>query len=59
LPLPGDTPYEATEVDAGSLRVHGNFGFLFFNADTNGHKLAMEREGGEWRAYGLFPTPLH
>lgn len=58
-PPVADTPYKATEVDAGSLRVKGNTGFLFFNADTEGRKLIMSREGGEWKVAGLLPTALH
>ena len=47
-----DTRREATEVDADSLRIAADTGFLFFNAKTDGHKLivvdravACERKG--------------
>lgn len=57
-PIAGTTR-EATEVDADSLRVDGDTGFLFFNAKTDGHKLIVVRDGGAWKPAGLLPTPLH
>jgi hypothetical protein len=58
--LPHEQPREATEVDAGSLRIKGNFGFLFFNAATaSPHKLLVFKEGGVWKPDGLLPTPVH
>jgi hypothetical protein len=54
-----DTTREATEVDADSLRVAGDTGFLFFNAKTDGHKLIVVRDDGVWKPAGLLPTPLH
>lgn len=59
VPLPGDTLRESTAMDAGSLRVKDDYGFLFFDSPTGGHKLLVLRENGTWRANGLFPTPLH
>ncbi len=59
VPLAGNTPRESTEMDAGSLRVEGNYGFLFFGTPAGDHKLLVLREGGSWKANGLFPTPLH
>jgi hypothetical protein len=53
------TRYEATEVDAASIRVDGHTGFLFFNPDNGGRKLILAWEGGEWKTAGLLPTPLH
>jgi len=54
-----DTTREATEVDAGSLQIEGDTGFLFFNAKTDGRKLIMARIGEIWMPGGLLPTSLH
>ena len=54
-----DTPYEATEVDASSLRVEGRTGFLFFSSAGEGHQLEVLREGGTWRNKALLPSALH
>lgn len=59
VPLPGKTPRESTTMDAGSLRVKDAYGFLFFDTPAGAHKLIVVREGGVWKANGLFPTPLH
>lgn len=61
---PGEPPiapttYEATKVEAGSLRVESRTGFLFFNADSNGSKLIVARDGDLWKPAGFLPTALH
>jgi hypothetical protein len=58
-PPVADTPYKATTLIAGSLRVEGEVGFLFFNVHSEGRKLIVAREGGRWKPAGLLPTPLH
>ncbi len=55
-PRIADTAYEATEVIAGSFRVKGSYGYLFFNPRTNAAKMLMFREGREWKVDGLLPT---
>jgi hypothetical protein len=52
----GKTTREATEVIAGSFRIKGNYGYLFFNPKTNAGTMLMFREGGEWKVDGLIPT---
>ncbi|HXS33721.1 MAG TPA: hypothetical protein VN758_08120 [Solirubrobacterales bacterium] len=61
-PVPRSERYESSKVEAGSLRVKGDTGFIFFNAAApdGGHKLYMAREDGSWRIGGnLYPTSLH
>jgi len=58
-PPVADTRYRSTVVNAGSLRVKGDYGFLFFNAGEEGRKLIMTRQIGRWKVGGLLPTPLH
>ncbi len=59
-PVPAADRYRESEVVAGSLRIRGDTGFLFFNAARGGEKLLMVREDGKWRiAENLTPTPAH
>jgi hypothetical protein len=49
-----------SEVVAGSLRIKGDTGYLFFNPAGAGEKFLMLRENGAWRiAENLWPTPAN
>jgi hypothetical protein len=49
---------ETTVVDAGSLRVEGDRGFLVYRgAEQTVYAINMAREGG-WKVGGLAPVPL-
>jgi hypothetical protein len=60
----GETPlaatkYEATEVDARSLRVEGDYGYLLFYSD--GHEprqQEMFRKDGSWKVKAPLPSSL-
>lgn len=49
-----------SEVVAGSLRVKGSTGYLFFNPAGAGEKFLMVREDDAWKiAANLWPTPAN
>lgn len=54
-----DTPYKSSEVDAGSLRIEGDTGFLFFNAVAGGLQILVLREGGKWKVDSPYPAGVH
>jgi hypothetical protein len=56
-PLPTATKRELTEVDAASLRIEGDEGFLIYNGPNDtGYFIRMEDESGAWKVGGLSPT---
>ncbi len=52
------TSVEATEVNAESLWVQKNTGYLFFSSDNRRRQLLMRREGGAWKVDAPLPSPL-
>jgi hypothetical protein len=58
-PLPSVVQRESTVVDAGSLRVEGERGFLIYRgAEQTVYAINMAHEGGQWKVGGLAPVPL-
>lgn len=58
-PLPPAVQRESTQVDAGSLRVEGERGFLIYTgAERKAYAINMANEGGEWKVGSLAPVPL-
>lgn len=58
-PLPPAVQRESTLVDAGSLRVEGERGFLIYRgAEQAVYAINMAHEGGQWKVGGLAPVPL-
>jgi hypothetical protein len=58
-PLPPAVQRESTLVDAGSLRVEGERGFLIYRgAEQTAYAINMAHEGGQWKVGGLAPVPL-
>jgi len=53
------TSYEATNMDAESLREDGNFGYLFFYLGKRGYQQEVFREHGAWGVKAPLPSPLH
>lgn len=58
-PLPPAVQRESTVVDAGSLRVEGERGFLIYRgAEQTVYAITMTHEGGQWQVGSLAPVPL-
>lgn len=58
-PLPPAVQRESTVVDAGSLRVEGERGFLIYRgAEQTVYAITMAREGEQWKVGSLAPVPL-
>jgi hypothetical protein len=58
-PLPPAVQRESTVVDAGSLRVEGERGFLIYTgAEQTAYAINMAHEGGQWKVGSLAPVPL-
>jgi hypothetical protein len=58
-PLPPAVQRESTMVDAGSLRVEGERGFLIYRgAEETVYAITMAHEGDSWKVGSLAPVPL-
>jgi hypothetical protein len=57
-PALADTAYKATEVDAGSLRLNGKYGYIFFYLGGRPYELELFREGEFWKVTAPLPSPL-
>jgi hypothetical protein len=58
-PLPPAVQRETTIVDAGSLRVEGERGFLIYRgAEQTIYAINMAHEDERWKVGGLAPVPL-
>lgn len=58
-PLPAAVQRESTVVDAGSLRVEGERGFLIYRgAEETVYAITMAHEGDSWKVGSLAPVPL-
>ena len=57
--LPPAVQRESTAVDAGSLRVEGERGFLIYTgAEQTIYAINMAHEGGQWKVGSLAPVAL-
>jgi hypothetical protein len=57
--LPPSVQRESTVVDAGSLRVDGERGFLIYRgAKETVYAINMTHEGGRWKVGSVAPVPL-
>lgn len=54
-----DTLYKATDIDAESLRVAGNAGYILYYLQGRGFQQEMARENRVWRVKTLLPASLH
>jgi hypothetical protein len=59
VPGPAGSSYEATEVEAESLRSKGKRGFLLYRAATAPYFTPMIKEGGAWKVAAPNPTPFY
>jgi len=58
-PLPPSVQSESTIVDAGSLRVEGDRGFLIYRGAKGAvYAINMAYEGGSWKVGALAGVPL-
>jgi len=57
--LPPKVAYETTIVDAGSLRVEGDSGFLIYRGgEKTVYAINMAREDGSWKVGALAGVPI-